>query len=235
MSSALHDLARDPASRKRFLSMAGGAGAASAFAVLLAACGDDSGDRSEAPTPPTSTVTSTNSEVDPRGDLEILAYALELEHIEADFYEQVVESGVIEERRSADLVKRFGATEAAHVDRLEETIRRLGGTPAPPGETKFAPVIERGREKVLQTAADVENLGAAAYLGQASAIQDKEVLAVALSIHSVEARHAAALNRLVGRGFGDGENRLRGTLPDGSTARAMNMDEVLDRIKPFLA
>ena len=47
---------------------------------------------------------------------------------------------------------------------------------------------------MLETAAAVENLGAAAYLGQARRIQTKEILAAALSIHTVEARHAAALN-----------------------------------------
>ena len=39
--SALRELADDPSSRKRFFKMMGGAGAVSAFGVLLAACGDD--------------------------------------------------------------------------------------------------------------------------------------------------------------------------------------------------
>jgi hypothetical protein len=43
---------------------------------------------------------------------------------------------------------------------------------------------------VLETAVAVENLGAAAYLDQAHRIQSKEILAAALPIHSVEARHA---------------------------------------------
>ena len=51
---------------------------------------------------------------------------------------------------------------------------------------------------MLRLAATIENGGAAAYLGQANRIRDKEVLAAALSIHSVEARHAATLNGLVG-------------------------------------
>ena len=38
---ALRELADDPSSRKRFFKMVGGAGAAGAFAVFLAACGDD--------------------------------------------------------------------------------------------------------------------------------------------------------------------------------------------------
>ena len=59
-------------------------------------------------------------------------------------------------------------------------------------------MIAGGPQKILETAAAVENLGAAAYLGQAGNIKDKEILAAALAIHSVEGRHAAALNTLVG-------------------------------------
>ena len=39
--SALRELADDPASRKRFFKMLGGAGAGSACSLALAACGDD--------------------------------------------------------------------------------------------------------------------------------------------------------------------------------------------------
>jgi len=71
----------------------------------------------------------------------------------------------------------------------------------------------------------VENLGAAAYLGQAGRIKSKEILAAALSIHTVEGRHAAALNQVVGRTI----------VPDGAFARPASMDEVLSKMKPFLA
>ena len=87
---------------------------------------------------------------------------------------------------------------------------------------------------VLETAATVENLGAAAYLGAAGSIKSQDVLAAALSIHSVEARHAAALNSLVGRGFG-GKGGLEGSLPDGAFAKGMAEADVLAAVKPFLA
>ena len=48
------------------------------------------------------------------------------------------------------------------------------------------------------TAAALENTGVAAYAGAAPSIADPEVLAVALGIHSVEARHAAYLNTRLG-------------------------------------
>jgi hypothetical protein len=96
------------------------------------------------------------------------------------------------------------------------------------------PTLDKGLMHVLETAATVENLGAAAYLGQAGNIKSKEILASALAIHSVEARHAAALNILVGRGFG-GKGGLEGALPDGAFGKPMDMDSVLAAAKPFLA
>jgi hypothetical protein len=77
---------------------------------------------------------------------------------------------------------------------------------------------------VLTLAATIENAGAAAYLGQANRIRDKEVLAAALSIHSVEARHAATLNGLVG---------LPPT-PQGSFAAPLSMEEVLTTVQQFI-
>ena len=74
-------------------------------------------------------------------------------------------------------------------------------------------------------AATVENLGAAAYLGQAPNIQSKEILAAALSIHTIEARHAATLNTLL---------KLSPT-PNGAFGAPASMATVLAAVKPFIA
>jgi rubrerythrin len=227
---ALAELAGDPASRKGFLRMAG-AGAAGSLALLIAACGDDKSKSSSS----TSTSTSTPSmgDADMKGDLEILNYALTLEFLEADFYAQVIDSGLAK-GDIATLAKAIGQSEQDHVDALTKTIKSLGGTPATKPETKFQPVLDKGLDFVLQTAATVENLGAAAYLGQAPRIKNKEILAAALSIHSVEARHAAGLNMLVGRGF-TGKSPLEGSIPDGAFGAPMEMADVLAAVKPYIA
>ena len=85
-------------------------------------------------------------------------------------------------------------------------------------------MIEGGEKKVLETAAVVENLGAAAYLGQAPRIKSAEILAAALAIQASRARHAAALNTVVGKTI----------VPDGAFAKPASMAEVLPKVKPFL-
>jgi rubrerythrin len=221
--TALDELRDDPSSRKKFLKMTGGAGAAGALSLLIAACGGGKDKTTSTPAADTQA-----SKPQAGGDVAIVNYALTLEHLEADFYRQVLDSGVIKDAKVGALAKKFGETEQAHVAALTATVKKLGGTPAAKPQTKFDDVINGGPTKILKTAAAVENLGAAAYLGQAGRIKSKEILAAALSIHSVEARHAAALNELIGAGF-------KGSLPDGAFAKPMSMAQVLKQVQPFIA
>ncbi|HEX8068120.1 MAG TPA: ferritin-like domain-containing protein [Thermoleophilaceae bacterium] len=211
----------DPQSRERFMRMVGGAGAAGALSLLIAACGGgDDEDESGSTTSTTESAGRSKS-----GDLEIANYALTLEYLEADFYAKVIESGEVTDKRIADLAKSIGENEQEHVDALKAMVEQMGGTPAAKPTTKFDDVIAGGPEKILATAATVENLGAAAYLGQAGSIKSMEVLAAALSIHSVEARHAAALNTLVGKTI----------VPDGAFAKPASKADVLEQVRPFIA
>jgi rubrerythrin len=227
--SALREIADDPSSRKRFFKMLGGAGAVGAATVLIAACGDD-----KKTTATTSARATTTPEADNASDLKIVNYALTLEYLEATFYQEVLDSGVIKDKKIGDLAKGLAAAEQQHVEALIATAKSLGGTPAAKPMTKFQDTIAKGADTILMTAATVENLGAAAYLGQAGNIKSRDILAAALSIHSVEARHAAALNELVGRGFG-GRGGLEGSLPDGAFGKPMDMAAVLKAVAPFIA
>ena len=100
-------------------------------------------------------------------------------------------------------------------------VKKLGGKPAPKPKTEF-PL--KSAKSVLELAATVENLGAAAYLGQAPNIKSPAVLAAALSIHSVEGRHAAALNTLLGKSI----------TPDGAFAKPADAKTVLKSVEPFI-
>ena len=218
--TAVRELAEDPSDRKRFLRMMGGAGAASAFAIFLAACGDDD----ESSNGGGGAAAGNDDAGSMNGDLEIVQYALTLEHLETDFYNAVIDAGVITDKALAETAKAIRDNEQQHVDALTATVKKLGGKPERP-KTNFDSVLEGGPDMVLNTAAEVENLGAAAYLGQAGRIKSKEILAAALAIHSVEGRHAAALNSVVGKTI----------VPDGAFAKPASMEEVLPKVKPFLA
>jgi hypothetical protein len=224
--TALRELTDDPASRKKFLKMVG-AGGAGALALLITACGDDNSSAPESTrgsgTPPMTEESKTDSGIAQfgEGDLGIANYALTLEYLEADFYAQAAASGMLK-GQALELGKQFGEHEQEHVDALEAMIKGAGGKlPAKP-KGKFP--LE-SQDAILELAATVENLGAAAYLGQAPAIMDKEILAAALSIHSVEARHAAALNLALGKP----------PTPDGAFAKPATADEVLKQVQPLIA
>jgi rubrerythrin len=223
--SALRQIDSDPASRKRFLKMVG-AGGAGAFALLVAACGSDEDQTSSntggsAGSSGGSSSGSSSSSQFGSGDVGIAKYALTLEYLEADFYMQAAESGMLK-GQALELGKQFGEHEQEHVDALEAMLKKLGEKlPAKP--TGKFPLDSQ--DSILNLAATVENLGAAAYLGQADKIKDPEVLAAALSIHTVEARHAAALNVALGKE----------ATPDDAFSKPATMDEVLKQVKPYIA
>ena len=222
----VQELARDDVERKKFLKRAGktmGAGAAATgLAAFIAACGGSSSSSSGSASSSASagTASAAASTKSGSGDLGIVNYALTLEYLEAQFYDKVIASGFFNGPTLATL-KSFGAEEHQHVAALKQTAAKLG-TPASEPTGKF-PI--HNAAQVTKLAATVENLGASAYLGQAGNIKSKEILAAALAIHTIEARHAATLNTLL---------KMSPT-PDGAFAKPMTMDQVLAAVKPFIA
>jgi hypothetical protein len=224
-------LARDDVERKHFLKMAGKgmgtAAAATGLAAFIAACGGSSssassaaGSSSAAAAVGARSTTSTASSSGPSGDLAIVNYALTLEYLESQFYAKVIASGLFH-GKNLSVIKSFGAEETQHVIALKKVAMSLG-TPAAKPVGKF-PI--HSAAQVTKLAAAVENLGAAAYLGQAGNIKSKQILAAALAIHSIEARHAATLNLVL----------MKSPTPDGAFAKPMTMAEVLKVVTPFIA
>jgi rubrerythrin len=215
--NAIARVAQDPVSRRKFMALTGGSAALAAF---LAACGSDSG--TSTTTSATTTAKSGGSETEQfgKGDIGILNYALTLEYLETAFYADVVKSGLFK-GEELKAIEKFGKEESEHVDALTAAVKQLGGKPAPEPKAEFP--LENAKS-VLELASTVENLGAAAYLGQAGNIESPEVLASALAIHSVEGRHASALNTLLGKSI----------TPDGAFAKPADAKTVLKSVEPFI-
>jgi hypothetical protein len=217
--SAMSRVMNDPISRRKFMTLAGG-GSAASLSILLAACGSDSGTATESTTTASKPSDTSGTAQFGKGDLGILNYALTLEYLETAFYQDVIKSGLF---KGSDLetIKLFGSQEAQHVAALTAAVKQSGGKPAPKPKTQFP--LDNAKS-VLKLASTVENLGAAAYLGQATNITSPEVLAAALSIHSIEARHAATLDTALGETI----------VPDGAFAKPADADTVLKSVQPFI-
>ena len=130
------------------------------------------------------------------GDAGILNYALTLEYLERSFYRQALDSGNIP-AASRPLFQTIYDDEAAHVDFLRTAIQGAAADPVDYTDSDF----EFGDylssfANIATLAQGLEDTGVRAYKGQAAAIMNKTYLQAALQIHSVEARHAAAIRRL---------------------------------------
>jgi hypothetical protein len=129
------------------------------------------------------------------GDAEILNFALTLEYLEADFY-NVKGKTVGLSGQARTYARKFGAEEEAHVSALIAAIKQLGGKPVAKPTFVFPASSEKS---FLALASVLENTGVGAYNGAGPSLQSKQVLASAGSIVQIEARHAAAIDLLIGK------------------------------------
>jgi Ferritin-like domain len=126
-------------------------------------------------------------------DVAILNFALTLEYLQAAFYTETERAGSIG-TELARVPRQLGSVERAHVIALKNV---LGRAAVKRPSFDFKGTTE-DQVKFLKTAVAFEDLGAAAYKGQATRVDSPALLAAAISIHSVEARHAAWMRYLAG-------------------------------------
>lgn len=139
--------------------------------------------------------------------VDVLNYALTLEHLEYNFYQMGVDSGVAADNLT--VIEQIRKHEEAHVAFLQDVIANvLMGEPAAEPTFDFTaggtfPDVFENPATFMALAQAFEDTGVRAYKGQAANLQGagesatmNTVLTAALSIHGVEARHAAQIRRM---------------------------------------
>ena len=130
---------------------------------------------------------------EPQGDVAILNYALTLEYLQSAFYTEVERIGSLT-GETARLARIVGGHERAHVHMLLDV---LGRHAVAKPSFDFHGATD-SQDAFVRTAVAFEDLGVAAYKGQAPRIASPAYLAAALAIHATEARHAAWIRRIAG-------------------------------------
>lgn len=156
----------------------------------------------------------------------ILNFALTLEYLEAEFYRTALSTPGLIPARHRVVFATLARHEAEHV----RTLRGALG-PAAIASPRFDftgrgqyPDVFSNFETFAAVSSTFEELGVAAYKGQAPNLLGTPTLTVALRIHSVEARHAAEVRRVRGLlGF------------DGAFDLPKTKAEVLAAAGPFIA
>jgi hypothetical protein len=127
----------------------------------------------------------------PKGDVAILNFALTLEYLESAFYASALKHAGLtgEFKRFATLVYDH---EKAHV----EALRKALGSAAIKRPTFAFGSAVTSKASFTATSIKLEDTGVQAYQGQAPFIRSQAVFKAAISIHPVEARHAAWIRNL---------------------------------------
>ncbi len=161
----------------------------------------------------------------PKQIVDTLNFALTLEHIEDAFYRSALEKDFIP-KKHRDVFNSIGLHEAQHVKFLSAA---LGDAAVKRPEADFTaggkyPDVFSNFETFLTLSQTFEDLGVAAYKGQAgNLMENDDILTAALQIHSVEARHAAIVRRMSGK-----------KAWDGAFDEPKSKEDVLAAAKPFL-
>jgi hypothetical protein len=153
-------------------------------------------------------------------DVDILNFALTLEYLETDFYQQKGKTvGLSGQAKS--LARSFGDEEAEHVAALTKAITASGGKPVKKPMFVFP---GKDQKSFLKLAYVLENTGVGAYNGAAPSLQSKALLAAAGSIVQIEARHAASIALLTGMSI----------TPNGAFDKPLTKKQVLAAAGPLI-
>jgi hypothetical protein len=136
-----------------------------------------------------------------KDDVDVLNYALTLEHLEYAFYRDGVGKFDLGEDPFANSITTYAMAirdhEGIHVKTLTGVVTNLGGTPVEEATYDFG--YGSDPTKFLATAQALENTGVMAYDGAIQYLTRADLVTAAASIAAVEARHASYLNLVNGQ------------------------------------
>ncbi len=127
-----------------------------------------------------------------KGDVGILNYALTLEYLEAAFYNGATAANMSLNAQTAAFLKIVTKDENAHVKFLKEHL----GSKAAKEPTFDFKGANTSPEMFMKTSQVLENTGVHAYSGQALNIKSAAYVKAAISILTIEARHASVIGLL---------------------------------------
>jgi hypothetical protein len=127
-----------------------------------------------------------------KGDVGVLNYALTLEYLEAAFYNGATAANMSLSTQAAAFLKVVTADENAHVAFLKKHLGHAA-VKQPAFDFKGA---NTNVETFMMTSQVLENTGVHAYSGQALNIKTPAYVKAAVSILTVEARHASVIGLL---------------------------------------
>jgi len=129
-------------------------------------------------------------------DLQILRFGLRFEQLQATFYTQTEELGVVAKMRpeKQTWAKTLGAHERAHVKILKSVL----GSKAEPAPTFDFGDANESDENFTKTAVAMEDLTVALLGGVTPKINDRGLTAALFGLLTVEARHAAWCRNIIG-------------------------------------
>jgi hypothetical protein len=157
---------------------------------------------------------------------DVLNFALTLERLESEFYSTALNAPGLIPPAYQTVFQTIAAHESQHVFALT-TVLGLATKPSPSFDFTAGgryPDVFRNFRTFSKLAQTFEDLGVAAYKGQAPRLMGSDlILTTALRIHSIEARHAAEVRR------------VRGAAPwTGAFDRPLSKQQVLAAAAPFV-
>ena len=155
-----------------------------------------------------------------KGDYGILNYALTLEYLEAAFYNGATAANLSLSSQASAFLKVVTKDENAHVKFLKGA---LGSKAAKEPKFDFKGA-NTSTEMFMKTAQVLENTGVHAYSGQALNIKSPAYVKAAISILTIEARHASVIGLL-------NEPAGNDIAPDGPFDTPLSASAVLTAVK----